>query len=67
MSHHNFLMITSLCLLTACATVQTIDEEACALADSDITFTNLLKNSLTSAYERCLSATRDKAASELES
>lgn len=65
MLQRNLLMITVACLLTACATVQPSNEDACAMADGEVTFQNLLKNSVASMYERCLSVTRDKAATEL--
>lgn len=65
MLQRNLLMLTVACLLTACATVQPSNEEACVMADSEVTFQNLLKNSVTQAYERCLSVTRDKAAVKL--
>lgn len=65
MPQRKIIMITVACLLSACATVQPSTEDACAMADGEVTFQNLLKNSVASMYERCLSVIRDKAATEL--
>lgn len=65
----SLLMVQLLVLLLfsvgACAPHRVADPDPCVSANAPITLDNLVRNSASQSYERCLALIRDIAATEL--
>ena len=66
MNRSSYLMLVLLLLAAAaCAPHRVADPDPCASANAPITLDNLVRNSASQSYERCLALIRDFAATEL--
>lgn len=59
------LLAIALWATASCAQYTAIEADPCTSAERPITLDNLMQNSLTQSYERCLAVIRDIAANEL--
>jgi hypothetical protein len=66
MNKSSYIPLVLLLLCVASCAPGGVDEfDPCAKANSSITLDNLMRNSVSQAYERCLAIMRDTAATEL--